>query len=83
MKKLLMYIWAELSGGELIWLKDHDNEVTLSIARQDPWGIMTAKRYWPLNMRTVVLLPDGTIDNGSYVRFWKSASKKVSQPNKV
>lgn len=66
-----MFIWTKIFGGELIWLKDHDNEVSLSIAKRDPWGVLTAERCWPFNIRTVILLPDGTVSGSCYVNFWK------------
>ena len=49
-----MYIWTKIFGGELVWLKDHDNEISLSIAKLDPWGDLTAERCWPFNIRTVI-----------------------------
>lgn len=67
---MIKRIWAWITGGELVWLRDHDKTVTLSIAYTDPWGDKIAKRYWPNSIRTVVLRPDGTVD-GTYVVEWK------------
>ena len=69
---MIKRIWAFLTGGKLVWLKDFDGEITLAIARKDPWGDMRAERHWPFSVRSVRLLPDGTVD-GSYVRFWIDA----------
>jgi hypothetical protein len=64
--------WAKLTGGKLVWLRDHDGTVTLAIARRDPWGYMSAKRWWPWNIRTVRLLPGGNV-SGGYVKEWIEA----------
>ena len=71
---MIKRLWSFITGGKLVWLRDFDGELSLSIARIDPWGKMTAKRYWPYNIKTVELLPDGTVD-GAYVRFWKDYKK--------
>ena len=68
----LKRLWAWVTFGELVWLRDMDNTLTLAIARVDPWGNKYAERWWPFNIRKVTLLPDGTVD-GSYVEYWKSA----------
>lgn len=74
---MIKRIWCWLTGGELVWLKDHDGEVTLAIARVDAWGERTAERHWPMKIRTVRLLEDGTVD-GMYVKFWKPANAEVT-----
>lgn len=69
---MLVKIWAWLTGGELVWLKDHDGEVSLSIAQTDPWGEKIAYRYWLSKVRLVVLLADGKVAKGAgYVELWK------------
>lgn len=68
---MIKCIWAWLTGGELVWLRDYDGTVTLTIARVDPWGYKTAERYWPYKIRTVTLEADGTVSNNSYVELWK------------
>lgn len=75
---MIKRIWCWLTGGELVWLKDHDGEVTLAIARVDAWGERTAERHWPMKIRTVRLLEDGTVD-GVYVKFWKPANAMLSR----
>lgn len=67
---MFKWLWAKLTGAELVWLRDFDGEVTLAIARRDPWGNMSAERHWPWGIKTVVLLPDGKVD-GTYVKQWK------------
>lgn len=69
---MIIRLWALLTGRPLVWLRDLDGTVTLSIARTDPWGDMVAERWWPYKIRTVRLLPDGTVD-GYYVHLWKFA----------
>jgi hypothetical protein len=66
---VIMKIWACLTGGKLVWLQDNDGEVTLAIARTNPFGGMMAERYWPFHIRTVQLNDDGTA-NG-YINQWK------------
>ena len=70
--KLIMQLWAMLSGGRLVWLRDHDGEVTLSISHTDPFGNTTAKRWWPYRIRVVKLMPDGAVCGG-YVEEWRPA----------
>ena len=65
-------IWALLTGGNPVYLMDYDGEVTLTIARRNKFGTVTAKRWWPSKIRLVTLLPDGTVDD-VYVRKWKAA----------
>lgn len=65
-----MILWAKLTGSKLVWLKDLDGEVALSIAYQDTFGDVYAKRWWPFNIRTVQLLDNGKIENGYYVERW-------------
>lgn len=68
--KIIMILWAKLTGSKLVWLKDLDGEVALSIAYQDTFGDVYAKRWWPFNIRTVQLLDNGKIENGYYVERW-------------
>lgn len=68
---MFVRIWAILTGGDLVWLRDHDGEVTLTIARRTPFGDLIAKRFWPTNIRNVMLLPGGEVAGGAYVEEWK------------
>jgi len=70
MKRLLMQLSILIYGGRLVWLKDDDGEVAMSIARVDPWGDMYADRWWPSRQRIVKLMPEGNVV-GSYVVQWK------------
>lgn len=63
-------LWAFLTNQEIVWLKDSDSSLTKTFAKVTPFGLM-AKRYWPHNVRNVLLLPDGTVEAGSYVKEWK------------
>lgn len=67
---MIKRIWAFLTGGRLVWLKDVDGEVTLAIAYTDAWGELIAERHFPWSILKVRLLPDGTVD-GCYVKAWK------------
>lgn len=69
---MIKRIWALLTRGRLVWLRYRDGEVTLSIARADPWGNLTAELWWPYSIRTVRLLDGGRVDGG-YVKEWKDA----------
>jgi len=68
---MIKRIWAYLTNGELVWLQDHDGEVTLTIARRTVFNTLIAKRYWPFDIKIVILSPDGNVLNGGYVRKWK------------
>lgn len=72
---MIIRFWAWLTNGKLVWLQDFDGEVTLSIARPNPFGGMVAERHWPFNIRKVYLLPNGDVI-GSYVRKWKECGGK-------
>jgi len=69
---MIAALWAKLTGGKLVWLRDYDGQVTLSIARRDPWGEMRAERWWPWRIRSVRLLEGGRVDGG-YVKEWIDA----------
>lgn len=69
---MFIRLWAFMTGGRLVWLKDADGEIKLTIAYTDPWGELRAERYWPNRVRSVRLLPDGRVD-GAYVVAWKDA----------
>lgn len=70
---MFIRLWAFLTGGKLVWLKDFDGETALSIARVDEFGEMRAERHWPFKIRTCVLLEDGVVAGSHYVHFWKYA----------
>lgn len=68
---MIIRLWAFLTRRRLVWLRDHDGDVTLSIATIDPWGDMVAERHWPYKIRSVRLLPDGKVAPDCYVKEWK------------
>jgi hypothetical protein len=70
---MIKRIWCWITGGELVWLRDFDGDVTLSIAYTNAWGEKFAKRWWPTNIRIVRLLDDGKVIGG-YVEDWKPAN---------
>lgn len=65
-------IWAFLMGGQVVWLRDHDGTVTLTVAYENGFGLY-AKRRWPFNIRNVQLGDGGKVLNGVYVVEWKKA----------
>jgi len=65
-------LWAVITRQKVVYLKDHDGEVTKTVAKKTPFGYV-AKRHWPLSIRNVLLLPDGMVENGCYVHEWRDA----------
>lgn len=65
-------IWAILTRQKLVYLKDHDWTITLTVAKKTPFGYV-AKRQWPTNIRNVLLLNGGDVKNGVYVSEWRDA----------
>ena len=65
-------LWAALTRQKVVYLKDHDGEITKTVAKKTPFGYV-AKRMWPFNTRNVLLLPDGSVENGGYVHEWRDA----------
>lgn len=64
-----MRIWARLTFQKAVALRDHDGEITYTVAFQTPFGL-SAKRHWPFNISNAWLLPDGAVRH-PYVREWK------------
>lgn len=73
LKRLILELLVRFTNGKLIFLYDHDDEKTLTIAYPTGVGEYTAERHWPFKIRTVTLLSDGTVSNGAYVRRWRDA----------
>lgn len=69
---MIKALWAKVTGGKLVWLRDHDGTITLAIARRDPWGDMRAERWWPFPIRSVRLMEGGKVA-GAYVQDWIDA----------
>ena len=67
---MLIRLWALLTFQRLVWLQHIDGDITLSIAKANPFGGLSAEIYWPLNIRKVHLLPDGKCGEG-YISQWK------------
>lgn len=65
-------LWAFLTGQKIVYLKDSDGDVTKTLAKNTPYGYV-AKRYWPFNIRNVILLDGGKVEGGSYVKEWKES----------
>jgi hypothetical protein len=67
---MTMRIWAKLTGGMPVILRDMDGDTYKSIARRDPWGDISAPTYWFTNVGRNVLLDDGTVRQPNYVKEW-------------
>ena len=65
-------IWAFLTRQVVVYLLDHDGNVTKTVAKRTPFGLV-AKRQWPTNIRNVLLLQNGEVSNGCYVARWLPA----------
>ncbi len=65
---MLKTIWAFLTGGKVVWLKDYDGELTRTIAYKAGFGKMHAKRV--MFKGKVTLNEDGTVSGKSFVRYW-------------
>ena len=67
--KIIKKILAKLGIIQLVWLEDHDGDITLSIKRKHPFGGYMAYRIY-LTGRVVRLLPDGSTLGTDYVKRW-------------
>lgn len=67
---MLIRLWALLTFQRLVWLQHKNGNITLAIAKNNPFGGMIAEIYWPYNIRKVQLLPDGKCGVG-YISKWK------------
>jgi hypothetical protein len=68
---MLLELWAKISMQHVVYLMDFDGEITKTVARKTPLGLV-AKRYWPSNIRRVLLRPGGRVYKGSYIERWGS-----------
>lgn len=68
----MIELWAMITRQKVVYLKDFDGKVTKTVAKKTPYGYV-AKRMWPFNIRNVLLLPDGSVENGRYVTEWRDA----------
>ena len=62
----MLKIWARLTGQKVVYLRDHDGEINVSLSYKTPFG-WVAKRFG----KNVFLVPDGTAECVSYVEEWK------------
>ena len=65
---MLKTIWAFLTGGKVVWLKDHDGTLTRTIAYKVGFGKMQARRM--MFTGKVTLNEDGTVSGKPYVDYW-------------
>ena len=65
---MLKTIWAFRTGGKVVWLKDHDGELTRTIAYKAGFGKMQARRM--MFTGKVTLNEDGTVSGKPYVDYW-------------
>ena len=74
----LKRLWARLTGGQVVWLRDHDHEVCTRIARNTPFGLMAWRHG--LGVQQVFLLPDGKTRGCCYVVAWKPDEYAAGTP---
>ena len=65
---MLKTIWAFLTRGKVVWLQDHDGELTRTIAYKVGFGKMQARRMTFTGK--VTLNEDGTVSGKPYVHCW-------------
>jgi hypothetical protein len=70
-------LWAFVTRQKVVYLKDSDGDVTKTVAKKTPFGYV-AKRHWPFNIKNVLLLDDGTVEHGGYVRSWKAPNVELT-----
>lgn len=70
---MLRKLIAFLTGGKVVWLKDHDGELTRTIAYPAGFGTWSAHRMLG---DKVTLHPDGTVTGKSYVKYWEFEDQK-------
>lgn len=70
MQKFVLTVIAIILKRRVVALQDFDMVVSYSLAYDTPFGLM-AERYWPFNIRKVLLVEDGTIKPNTYVIRWK------------
>lgn len=63
-------IIAGILGMKVVYLLDHDGEVTCRLARLTPFGSTAWRMSRVFRVGQVLLLPDGTVRGASYVTNW-------------
>lgn len=69
----MIWIFAFLLRGRVVWIKDFQGEAYKSIAYKNPFG-MWCRVYWLWAVGHCVLLDDGTVDprsGSSYIKEWR------------
>jgi hypothetical protein len=64
----LKRLWARWTGGVLVYLLDHDGEVTTRVATPTPFGLSCCRHG--LGIGPVLLLADGRVQGAGYVTRW-------------
>ena len=65
---MFLNIWAFITRQEVVYLHDFDGEVTKTVAKHTPFGLI-AKRWWPFDIIKVLCTKDG-VHGGDYVHDW-------------
>ena len=76
--KLLMRFVAFISGKKLIYLKDHDGEIRITMMKTDPWGDVVANVYPLVKVGWVKLLPNGEVQQPHYCSQWKEVEPLIN-----
>lgn len=71
---MILRIWAYLTGGKVVWLMDHDGEITRTIARPIGFGKLKAMRMAGVY---AILDKNGKAIRPSYVAYWEYANKEA------
>jgi len=71
---IIKRIQAFITGGQLVWLRDHDEIQSLAVANLARDGKLYSARFWP-GFRALRLNENGTVvcldnENGKYTRNW-------------
>lgn len=66
---IIKKIAAHLGLIKLVWLRDYDGKLTLSIKRKHPFGGFHAYRFWFIDV-SITLHDNGTCSGREYVTGW-------------
>jgi hypothetical protein len=67
-----MRLIAKIGKGKLVWLRDWDDQITLTVARTRKMGdevVLSAPRFWPL-AAPCILNEDGTVNGIEIAKQW-------------
>jgi hypothetical protein len=78
---------AFLTGGKLVWFRNHKGEAQLEIAHLTAFGDLVAKilvERWPETYSIAVLKPDGIVEiDGQPINKWRLTWKYYKEKSNV